>query len=270
MSVHTSPCDIFRPDLVAFLDGELPADQAHGVRQHLKSCDDCRRESEALGAAWDMLGRLDQPRLARSLTGSILARIRSEPGLSTGLRPAFGAQVPAPTAIPAVVMPAARPVQSGLGQSGLGQSGPARSGPPAGRRIFSLTTKFAAAAACLAMALLAKAWYDHSGAAPAAPVEAPVVNAEPAPAPAPVEPPAADEVLPPQIRAENLAQFAELREKFLTPGRPSFDYGTQEPSPLLPESVAFTESQEPKIVPGEDGTMMIKMGRMMGADINSN
>jgi anti-sigma factor RsiW len=82
MSVQTSQCETFRPELVAFLDGELAADQAHAVRQHLKSCGDCRIAGEGLSKTWDLLGTMPQPKLHGSLVGSIMAQVAREPAIA--------------------------------------------------------------------------------------------------------------------------------------------------------------------------------------------
>ena len=41
-------CDLFKPKLSAYLDGELPDDQRRPLEQHLASCPACTRELEEL------------------------------------------------------------------------------------------------------------------------------------------------------------------------------------------------------------------------------
>ena len=65
-----SACETIRDDLVAYLDGELPADQAAGIRAHLEACAACRKESSALESSWRALESLTaaQPEVGSSRT----------------------------------------------------------------------------------------------------------------------------------------------------------------------------------------------------------
>jgi len=47
---HNRPCAEWRDRLERFVDGELPADQADTIRQHLRQCSSCLAEVQALAA----------------------------------------------------------------------------------------------------------------------------------------------------------------------------------------------------------------------------
>ena len=48
-------CDEIKQLLIAYLDGELSAEQAAAVQQHLADCPDCAREHRLLQCTWEML-----------------------------------------------------------------------------------------------------------------------------------------------------------------------------------------------------------------------
>ena len=53
-------CNEIRSMLSAFLDGELSAEDAQAVRQHLDRCDACKREYRLLEQTWQMLQEAEE------------------------------------------------------------------------------------------------------------------------------------------------------------------------------------------------------------------
>jgi len=166
MSATVSQCETFRPELVAFLDGELPPAQNHAVRTHLKACCSCRRESESLTRVWGSLETLATPRLQRDLVGSVMARLRQEAPV---------ARVAAAAPVPTI---------------------PQRWSTS--RLVFNVFGKCAAAAAVFAGALLLNLAVSDRPTAPVDEVATPVTT----PAPG-VTPPSSQEILP-QVNVDEL------------------------------------------------------------------
>jgi predicted anti-sigma-YlaC factor YlaD len=68
-------CDVWREELVDYVDGELAAERGGGVAEHLRECADCRRRVEALRrslgvaqALWNESEQCIQPARARHLS----------------------------------------------------------------------------------------------------------------------------------------------------------------------------------------------------------
>jgi hypothetical protein len=250
MSVQDSQCDTFRPDLTALLDGELPAAHAHAVRQHVKTCARCRRESELLGKTWDLLGSAEKPRLRRNLVGDIMARVRreAENPAQTAAKYSEASGVLLGAALldgPAAEEPRIRTKDASSERLSLrvvsaapatpADAEPAEA-PAAGRgwRRLMMFAPTAIAAMFVGMFFVVRPWVgsvpadggsrvgDQRGGTQES-ADGPEARSS-----GEVAPPALNDVLPPQIRdvEERRARFA-ARPQFFT-------YESQEQSPLLP------------------------------------
>jgi anti-sigma factor RsiW len=74
-----------RADLVAYLDGELPAEAAHALETRLSLDPEARAEAEGLRKAWEMLDFLPCSEPSPSFTHRTLSRIRIPTGTSAGV-----------------------------------------------------------------------------------------------------------------------------------------------------------------------------------------
>jgi anti-sigma factor RsiW len=64
-----------REELVAFLDGELPEEEAHQVEAKLNRDASTRAEADALRKAWDLLDYLPKPEPSSNFTHRTLERL---------------------------------------------------------------------------------------------------------------------------------------------------------------------------------------------------
>jgi anti-sigma factor (TIGR02949 family) len=64
--------------LNALLDGDLEADQAAALRQHIDTCEECRAEYEAMAQARQVLRDIPQPAVPEGLLASIKADAETE------------------------------------------------------------------------------------------------------------------------------------------------------------------------------------------------
>jgi anti-sigma factor RsiW len=217
MSVHESQCETFRPELTALLDGELPADQAHAVRRHVQCCEVCRRESGLLERSWDMLGSLEQPRLERSLLTDIMGKIRTGEAEESKVLKAI-------------------------------KSHPAG----AGRVIWGVLARCAAAAAVLVIALLLNSRF--AGQAPTADTSEPSPSAD-------IVPPAPERVVDPELKGENID---ELKRMFVN--RPAFfNNDGSEQSSVFPAVVGMEAEKMMKMMMMKDQNTIPEDG---GSELN--
>ena len=56
-------CSDVQKRLSAYMDGELVNEQRLGVETHLRECETCQRELQALKEAWELIGTLPEPEL---------------------------------------------------------------------------------------------------------------------------------------------------------------------------------------------------------------
>lgn len=56
-------CSVVKKRLSAYMDGELVNEQRLVVETHLRECETCQRELQALMEAWDLVGTLPEPEL---------------------------------------------------------------------------------------------------------------------------------------------------------------------------------------------------------------
>ncbi|RUL89788.1 anti-sigma factor [Tautonia sociabilis] len=68
-----------RADLVAYLDGELPADRASALAEKLTRSVSGRREIEALETSWNLLDLLPRPRAGSDFTDRTLTLVAEAP-----------------------------------------------------------------------------------------------------------------------------------------------------------------------------------------------
>jgi hypothetical protein len=82
-------CDHVRPELSAFIDGELAPAEIARIEQHLRECDACRNETAALRSLAAELAALPRMSVPHSLAGTVRAngpRERTEPGERLAVR----------------------------------------------------------------------------------------------------------------------------------------------------------------------------------------
>lgn len=71
-------CDDVRPQLTAYLDGELEDERGSAVRGHLRGCDACRRAADDEAALRDGLSSLPVVDVPASLWGNVQRRLAEE------------------------------------------------------------------------------------------------------------------------------------------------------------------------------------------------
>ncbi|MFT3699850.1 MAG: zf-HC2 domain-containing protein [Kofleriaceae bacterium] len=71
-------CDDVRPQLTAYLDGELEDERGSAVRGHLRTCDDCRRAADDEGVLRDGLQNLPALDVPASLWAGVQRRLAEE------------------------------------------------------------------------------------------------------------------------------------------------------------------------------------------------
>jgi len=85
-------CNEIRQQFSAYLDGELPADQAADVREHLAKCPDCAREYRLIASTWEMLLADEDVEPSADFARNFWQRIRHEQAAPADRpRPAFAA-----------------------------------------------------------------------------------------------------------------------------------------------------------------------------------
>ena len=91
-------CRSVRARFARHQDGDLPADQAGAVEEHLRECETCRRECAALRGTVALLDGLGELEPSAGFTSSVLQAVREE----------------------RIAEPARPPVSAGLALAGLG------------------------------------------------------------------------------------------------------------------------------------------------------
>ncbi len=89
MNDAATTCEHVRPELSAYIDGELPAGETARVELHLRECGECRAEEAALRRLAAELAALPRMRVPRDLAANIRDNggpVRSEPGESLAVR----------------------------------------------------------------------------------------------------------------------------------------------------------------------------------------
>lgn len=71
-------CDDVRPQLTAYLDGELEDERGSAVRGHLRGCETCRRAADDEAALRDGLSKLPAVDVPASLWGNVQRRLAEE------------------------------------------------------------------------------------------------------------------------------------------------------------------------------------------------
>ena len=72
-------CSRIRPELVAYLDGELGKGAAEEVRLHLERCPACQLEAKRLSAAGDILDAFGEIEPSKDFTARTMQRALSAP-----------------------------------------------------------------------------------------------------------------------------------------------------------------------------------------------
>jgi len=72
-------CESIREDLAAYLDGEFGADRAARIEGHLKTCSECRSESEVLAERIELLRFVPHPAAPPELWARIYAAVAAAP-----------------------------------------------------------------------------------------------------------------------------------------------------------------------------------------------
>lgn len=70
--------------LVAYLDGELPAEASEQIEQQLSSDPPLRQQAESLDRTWQMLGLLEEVSASAEFVGKTLATIQTLPAAESG------------------------------------------------------------------------------------------------------------------------------------------------------------------------------------------
>lgn len=70
------PCPNVREDLVAYLDGELPALRAAELEEHLRLCPPCRALAEEHREVWRLLDHAEPVRIPDGFVSRVLLRVR--------------------------------------------------------------------------------------------------------------------------------------------------------------------------------------------------
>lgn len=65
--------------LAAWLGGETSPEETAAIVAHLEECGDCRREADALRAAWDVLGAAEVPEATTSVWPAVRSRTTGRP-----------------------------------------------------------------------------------------------------------------------------------------------------------------------------------------------
>lgn len=73
------PVDAQLTQLVAYLDGELPAEASERIEQQLSSDPPLRQQAESLDRTWQMLGLLEEVSASAEFVGKTLATIQALP-----------------------------------------------------------------------------------------------------------------------------------------------------------------------------------------------
>jgi anti-sigma factor RsiW len=71
--------------LAAWLGGETSAGESVAITAHLETCAACRREADALRAAWDVLGAAEAPAAETSVWPAVRARTTAGSAGGAGL-----------------------------------------------------------------------------------------------------------------------------------------------------------------------------------------
>jgi anti-sigma factor RsiW len=87
MTMH---CTEILPRLNACLDGELPADQAQVVEDHVKTCQGCRHQFERISQVGGLLDMLDVPPLPQEFAFRVMAEARRKALRLPEKRPLLG------------------------------------------------------------------------------------------------------------------------------------------------------------------------------------